>query len=214
MKILKLSFKNYQKIIKEVIKSIKKGKVIVCPTDTVYGLIANATNKKTVEKIFKIKKRKIQKSIPIFVQNIKKAKKIAKIDKKQEKLLKSIWPGKITTVLRRKKIELKLYGVDKKTIALRIPKYKLVIDLLKKLNYPLTGTSANISGQSATTKVREVLKQFKNQKFQPDLIIDAGNLKSSKPSTLIDLIKKKPKILRKGNNYSKITKAILETPKL
>jgi len=196
MKILKISKKNLKKLVKIAKNSIKKGEVLVCPTDTVYGLICDATNKKAVKKLFKIKKRLKEKAIPIFVKDIKMAKNLAKIDKKQEKFLKKVWPGKVTLVLKRKRGQ-KIYGVDKKTIGLRIPKYKLVNVLLKKLNRPLTGTSANISGKPPSTKIKEVMRQFKNQKIQPDLILDAGNLKPSKPSTVIDLTKKKPKILRK-----------------
>ena len=72
---MKLTKKNFEKIIKIAEKSIKEGKVLICPTDTVYGLIADATNKKAVEKIFKIKKRPLKKPIPIFVKDIKMAKK-------------------------------------------------------------------------------------------------------------------------------------------
>lgn len=183
-------------IVKTTAKLIKQGKVIVCPTDTVYGLIADATNKKAVGKIFKIKKRRIKKPIPIFVKNLKMAKKLVKIDKNQERILKSVWPGKVTVVLKRKKTKIKLYGVDKRTIALRIPKYKLVTELLKKLNLPLTGTSANISGKPLSTKIKEVVAQFKNQRYQPDLIIDTGNLPKSKPSIVLDLTILPPKILR------------------
>ncbi|MDI6591632.1 MAG: L-threonylcarbamoyladenylate synthase [Patescibacteria group bacterium] len=196
MLILKLR-KNYKKIIEKVIKSIKTGKVIVCPTDTVYGLLADATNKKAVEKIFKIKKRPFQKPIPIFVKDIKMVKKIAKIDKKQEEFLKKVWPGKVTIVLKPKKELPRGIGKPNKEIGLRIPNYKIINRLLKLCNCPLTGTSANISGRPASTKIKEVLKQFENQKIQPDLVIDAGNLPESKPSIIIDLTKTLPKILRK-----------------
>lgn len=196
MSTFKVSQKNLKKIVKVVAKSIKQGKVIVCPTDTVYGLISDTTNKTAVENVFKIKKRPKRKPIPIFVKDLKQVKKLAKINKDQEKILKSVWPGKVTLVLKRKKTKTKLYGVDKKTIALRIPKYRLVIELLKKLNCPLTGTSANISGNPASTKIKEIISQFKNQKHQPDFIIDAGNLKPSKASKVID-ITKGFKILRK-----------------
>jgi len=195
MKLLKLNSKNYQKVFKEMVVAIKDSRVIVCPTDTVYGLICDATNKKAVEKVFQIKKRPKNKPIPIFVKDIKMAKKIAKIDKKQEKILKSVWPGKVTCALKRKK--LKLYGVDKKTIALRIPNYKLILDLIEKTKIPLSGTSANISKKPASTKIKEVIKQLANQKYQPELVIDAGNLSRGRPSIVLDLIPFPPKILRK-----------------
>ena len=195
-KVLKFFPKNFKKAIKTTVKFIKEGKVLVCPTDTVYGLVADATNKKAVGKIFRIKKRQFNKPIPIFVKDIGAAKKLAQINKKQEKFLKEAWPGKITAVLKRKK-EQKIYGIDKKKIGLRVPKYKFINALLKKINRPLTGTSANISGKLASTKIKEVLKQFENEIYQPDIILDAGNLPKNRPSTVIDLTAEKPKVLRK-----------------
>ena len=202
MKIVKISPKDLRGVIEKAIKAIKKGNILICPTDTVYGLICDATNKKAVGELFKIKKRKKTKPIPIFVKNIKMAKRLAFIDKKQEEFLKKVWPGKVTVVLKGKPEAKKIFpkGIlssDNK-VGLRIPDYKLITDLFKKFNKPLTGTSANISGKSASIKIKEILKQFENQKNQPDLVIDAGNLRKSQPSTVIDLTNKKTKILRKG----------------
>ncbi len=198
MEKLKISPRNLNSAIKEVIKVIKKGGVIVCPTDTVYGLIADATNEKAVKKVFQIKKRTFQKPIPIFFKDLKMAKRLAVINKSQEKFLKKVWPGKVTVVLgaKTKKLPKGIINRDQK-IGLRIPNYKLVNILLEKLNFPLTGTSANISGKPESTKIKEILNQFTNQKQKPDLILDAGNLKPSLPSTVIDL--ENFKILREGS---------------
>jgi len=195
MEILKLEPENLAETIKKAAKSIKEGRIIISPTDTVYGFVADATNKKAVEKLFKIKKRKKEKPIPIFVKNIEMAKKLVLIDKEQEKFLKKVWPGKVTVVLERKKGQ-NLYGLDRKTVAIRIPDYRFLNILLKKINRPLTGTSANISGKPTSTKIKEVINQFKNQKHQPDLIIDAGNLPKNRPSKVVDLRGRKIKILR------------------
>jgi len=195
MEILKLEPENLAETIKKAAKSIKEGRIIILPTDTVYGFVADAKNKKAVEKLFKIKKRKKEKPIPIFVKNIEMAKKLVLIDKEQEKFLKKVWPGKVTVVLERKKGQ-NLYGLDRKTVAIRIPDYRFLNILLKKINRPLTGTSANISGKPTSTKIKEVINQFKNQKHQPDLIIDAGNLPKNRPSKVVDLRGRKIKILR------------------
>ena len=196
MEVLKLTKKNFKQVTERSIKAIEEGKVIICPTDTVYGFLGNAKDKRTVNNIFKIKKRPKNKPFPIFVKNLKMAAKFAKINKFQEKFLKKFWPGKVTVVLKRRKN--KIYGVLKESIALRIPKYKLINRILEKTNLPLIGTSANILGKKSSTKIREVLNQFKNQKDLPDLVLDAGNLKESKPSTVIDLRQEKIKIVRQG----------------
>jgi len=192
--IINLSQRNFQETIQKAIWLIKNGKVLVCPTDTVYGLVTDATNKKAVERLFKIKKREAKKPVPIFVKDIKMAKEFAFIDKEREKFLKKVWPGKITAVLKKKNKE--IYGVAKKTIALRIPHYKFLNILLKKINLPLTGTSANISGNPSLTKIDDILKEFENKDNQPDLIINVVNLPKSKPSTIINLETQPPEILR------------------
>jgi L-threonylcarbamoyladenylate synthase len=197
MRILKVDKKNLRKVVRITEKSIKKGEIILCPTDTVYGILADATNKKAVERIFQIKKRSRGKPIPIFVKDIKMAKKLSFIDKEKEKFLKMVWPGKVTVVLKRRNVLPERIFGRTKTIGLRIPDYKLVNPLLKKLNRPLTGTSANISGKPASTKIQEVIKQFKKEKIKPDLILDAGNLKPSSLSKVIDLTGEKIKILRR-----------------
>ena len=140
------------------------------------------------------------------------AKNFAEINKNQEQFLRKIWPGKVTVILRPRRKFPKGIGKPKKEIGLRIPDCEIINRLLsiinrpperqrrgkKKINLlrPLTGTSANISGKPPSTKIKEVISQFKNQKHQPDLVIDAGNLKSSKSSTVLDLTVSPPKILR------------------
>ena len=169
--------------IKIAVRAIKEGDVLICPTDTVYGLVCLASDKKAVERLYKIKNRPRNKLIPVFVSDIKMAKKIAKIDSKQEKYLKKVWPGPVTVVFHYKKP------------GIRIPNHKFVLSLIKRIG-PLAESSANISGKPASTKIKEVLRQFEGRKHQPDLAIDAGNLPKSKPSKVIDLTIWPPKILR------------------
>lgn len=183
---------NNKKAISVATKVIKNGGVVICPTDTVYGFLADASNKKAVDKIFKLKKRSRLKPLPVFIKDFKMAKDLAEISKDQEQFLNKVWPGKVTVILKRKPVDvgcpysLKVYGVKKDTIALRIPKYKFLNDLLKKINKPLVQTSVNISGQPALTKIADISERFGGSDL-PILIIDAGNLPKSKPSKIIDL---------------------------
>lgn len=187
--------KEDQANIDELVATLKKGAVLVLPTDTVYGIICDATNKKAVKKIFEIKNREKSKPLPIFVKDIATAKKIAVIDADQEKMLHEKWPGAYTFVLARQG-KLKIYGVKKDTIALRIPQYKFLNVLLEKLDRPLAQTSANIAGQPVGQGVKEILHQFLGKKYQPDILIDAGDLNEAQPSTIIDLTNNN-KVLRK-----------------
>jgi len=184
MKVIKQS----QKALSEAIFVLENGGVIICPTDTVYGFLSLAENKRAVEKIYEIKKRPRSKPLPVFVKDIKMAQGLAEIAKDQEVVLKKYWPGKYTFVLNKKN--------DKGTIALRIPKYKFLNDLLKKIKKPLVQTSVNVSGQPVLTKIKEIIKIF-GSKPGIDLIIDAGDLPKSNPSTIIDLSKEDTKIIRK-----------------
>lgn len=170
--------------LQKAVDAVKDGKVLVCPTDTVYGLICDADNKKAVEKIYKIKNRPKNKFLPIFVRDIEMAKKLVEINSKQEEFLKKVWPGAVTVV------------IEKKRSALRIPNNKFLINLIKRVG-PLAETSANISGEPSTAKIKEVLKYFKGREYQPDLVLDAGDLKPARPSKVIDLTGPKSVILRK-----------------
>ncbi len=185
--------------LEESIKVIKEGGVIVFPTDTVYGLVCDTTSQKAIQKLFQIKKRDLRKPIPVFVKNIEMAKQIATISEKQERFLENVWPGKVTVVLKAKiDFPQGVLGEDK-TIGLRIPDYAPLNALFNKINKPLSGTSANLAGEHSCLDVNNIVAQFANEKLQPDLIIDAGTLNPSQPSTTVDLTGKELKVLRKGD---------------
>jgi len=200
MEIIKLS----KKSISEAVNFLNNNGVVIFATDTIYGFLADASSKKAVAKIYKIKKRPKSKPLPVFVKDLKMAKDFAEIDGKQLKILKQKWftrrsigeggPSKFTFILERNK-GVKLYDGGGNTIALRVPKYKPLNDLLKKINKPLAQTSVNISGQPPILKSEEIIIQF--GKVKDLLFIDAGNFKRSTPSKIIDLTEQKTKIIRK-----------------
>lgn len=180
----------------ELISALKNGAVLVLPTDTVYGFVCDASNKKAVKKIFDIKNRDKSKPLPVFVGNIEMAQKYANINEKQEVFLRSNWPGAVTVVLQGK-TGLSPFVYKNNTIAMREPDYSLVLEIINAFGGPLAQTSANISDNGATTKIKEVLENLKGRKYQPDIIVEAGDLQENKPSTIIDLTENKNKILRK-----------------
>lgn len=185
-------FKESPQTLNKVAAFLKEGGVVICPTDTVYGFLADASNKKAVEEIYKIKKRSKTKPLAVFVRDIKMAQSLALINEIQLGRLKTSWPGKYTFVLKRKSSS-KLYGLDKQTIALRIPNYKFLNNLLKKVDIPLVQTSANISGQPILTNIRDIVQKFGDTDI---LVIDDGNLKVSEPSKVVDLTSDTIKTLR------------------
>jgi L-threonylcarbamoyladenylate synthase len=188
------------KAVEKAVEYLQRGQVIICPTDTIYGFLADATNNKAVQRIFDIKGREKDKPLPVFVKNLEMAKKYALIDDGMEAFLDEIWPGKITVALPTKDnsdLSLLICG-NKKTVGLRIPDYKLIREILEKFNKPLTGTSANIAGMPSTVKIDVVFKQFEDREMRPDLVLNGGNLPENNPSTIIDFSSDKPKIIRKG----------------
>jgi L-threonylcarbamoyladenylate synthase len=196
MKILKAKKDNSKEITERAVEFLKNGGVLIFPTDTIYGLICDAGNLKALEKIFKIKKRSKIKPFLLFVRDIKMAKRLAIVNKKQEDFFKKNWPGKVSVILKVKKPLSRLISKNR-TVGLRIPKYKLLNLVLEKFGKPLAQTSVNISGRPIMAKTKEFIEQFSRRKNQPDLIIDAGNLKKSKASKVVDLTKNKAKVLRK-----------------
>jgi L-threonylcarbamoyladenylate synthase len=177
---------------------ISRGGVVVVPTDTVYGLAADASNPQAVAKLFRIKKRPQTKPVPVLIRDMEMAKDMAYIDKRLEKILAILWPGAITVILQKKAELPELVTAGKRTIGLRLPDYKLLHFLLEAMGRPLTATSANISGEAPSIDAEKVAGQFNKEFYRPDLILDAGKLKFSEPSTVLDLATPEPKIIRIG----------------
>ncbi len=195
MRTISLTSANFQNVVEITAQTLQKGGAVIAPTDTVYGLLADATNENAVKKIYAIKNRPAKKPLPIFVKNMAMAKKLAKISPEQQFFLETKWPGKFTAILR-KNPNIKIYGAGKDTIASRVPFDRFINSLLETFNAPIIGTSANISGQPASTKIDEILSQFAGKSILPDLVINAGDLPESAPSVIADITEKEPKIIR------------------
>lgn len=178
---------------KKLADAFRQGMVIVCPTDTVYGLLADATNEEAVRRVYEIKKRDEGKPLPVFVDSIEMAERYANIDSLQTAFLMDSWPGKVTAVMYSKGVLSSLFDADG-TIGMRMPKYDLVLETLKELGSPLTGTSANISGEPPTGSFKEVSEGFLDP--LPDIMIDAGDLPRSDPSQVVDITAEDKKVLR------------------
>ena len=208
MRIIKINLENnYSLAINEALKILKKGGVIVFPTDTVYGLGTNALDEGAVEQVFRIKNRPLSKPLPIIARNIKWVRELAHVHPKLEKPLEQIWSfddarGKLgpTTVILPKRDIIPWITVSKQhNVGIRVPDNKFLDELLAGFGYPLTATSANISGLPATGNIAEIMEMFgQDTTWRPDLIIDAGNLPPSQPSTILDLTTITPKITRVG----------------
>lgn len=184
---------NFAKVIDNAVKIIKSGGVVVYPTETVYGLGADATNSRAIKKVYDVKGRNYNKPLSVAVSNVKEAKKIVYWNKYAEKLSEEFMPGPLTIILKIKKSFPKKLTAGKKKIGIRIPSHPVALELLKKLKKPITATSANVSG---TKPQNDYVKMKNSMKDKVDLIIPCV-VKYGKPSTVVDLTGK-PKILRVG----------------
>lgn len=218
--IIKFQEKEKEKIINYSAEILRKGGLIVFPSDTVYGLLAKADDKQAVKKLIFFKNRPPGKPISIFVSNFLMLKKYVTVAKNQEQLLKEILPGPFTIILPSKHKVCLLLESEKKTLGVRLTKFNLINQLVEKLEKPLTATSANLSGQPPHYSIESFFKKTpKNKLALIDLIIDYGKLPKNKPSTVIDLSSEEIKILRQGDikftqKLSFISKSEEETKKI
>lgn len=199
MKIIKIDLnKNYDEAIEEACRILRLGGVIVYPTDTVYGLGANACDNLAVDQVFKIKKRSYTKPLPVLARNLDWVKELVYIDVRNRKIVESLWPGTVTAVLPKRGHLSSLVAAKGFSVGVRIADFPFIDRLLGKFGFPLTATSANISGEEATNNIDKVIARFISADRRPNLVLDAGILPKSQPSTVLDLTGDRPKILRVG----------------
>ena len=200
MKQIAYNIKNRTKISKEVIETLACGGLVISPSDTVYGLLVDATNEKAVEKLIQFKNRPPGKAISIFVSDISELQSQVTVDKQQLGLVKELLPGPFTVILASKSKVSPLLESEKRTLGVRIPNYQFLLELVKKFGKPVTATSANLSGRPPHYSISSFLNDIPDTKKNLiDLIIDAGTLPRNKPSTVVDLTNPQIKIVRRGD---------------
>ena len=199
--------KSNQSNIKKAKKYLNNNYCIGVPTETVYGLAANAYIDLAVRKIFKLKKRPKNNPLIVHYQGIDSLKNDCLINENFIKLYKKFSPGPITYILRLKnnsKISKNVTN-NQKNLAVRFPKHVLFKNLLKELDYPLAAPSANITTQISAVQASDVEEEFGNK---VKYVLDGGKCSIGIESTIINLVGK-PKILRLGGlDPSKIEKVL------
>ena len=196
-----------QSNIKKAEKYLNKNYCIGVPTETVYGLAANAYSNYAVKKIFLLKKRPKSNPLIVHYSNISDLKKDCLINYNFLKLYKKFSPGPLTYILSlKKKSKISKIVTNKdKNLAVRFPKHKIFKKLLNKLNYPLAAPSANISTRLSSVQASDVKEEFGNSiKY----VLDGGRCNIGLESTIIDLTNR-PQILRLGGlEVSRIEKVL------
>jgi L-threonylcarbamoyladenylate synthase len=188
--------KNAAERFEDALAALKRGEVIVFPTETLYGLGADALNSRAVEKVFQLKGRDRNNPIPVLVADpVMLDAVVAAIPSRAKKLMDCFWPGPLTLVLpARKDIPKPLVNTNG-GIGVRISSQPIASQLVASLGRPLTATSANPSGQEPARTVDEAKGYFSDT---IEFFIDGGRLESKTGSTVVEVLNSEVKIIREG----------------
>lgn len=188
------------KAIDIAIEALKKGGLIIYATETCYGVGVDATNQEAVTKLLEYKNRPAGKAISIACCNKEMAENYVEINEEAEKIYKNFLPGPVTVISNSKGNADNRLCSEKNTLGIRIPDYDFLIQLIQKFGKPITSTSANLSGDKTPYEVEDILNNLSQKREKlVDLIIDAGELPKTLPSTVIDTTTDELKTYRSGN---------------
>lgn len=175
---------------------IKEGKIVILPTDTVYGIAVDALNEESVKRIYNLKHRDISKPCCILVSDIDMIKQFTKcITPLEEKIIGKFFPGALTIVLEKNNKIPSAVTANLDTIGVRIPDNKFLIELIKTIGSPIVATSLNLSGEESKTSIQNIPDEIKQN---VDLIVDGGETKIGKASTIVKVENNEIEILREG----------------
>ena len=180
----------------EAAKCIKQGKLVLFPTETVYGIGANGLDDNAIKKIFVAKNRAQDNPLILHVSNLEMIEKVAdELIPLERRLINDFFPGPLTIILKRKGNIPNSVTAGLDTVGVRMPSNRIARDLIELADTPIAAPSANISGKPSGTNIQDVFNEL-NDKV--DYIIDGGDAKIGLESTVIRIIDNKINILRPG----------------
>ena len=189
---------------------IADGGVVAAPTETVYGLCADGLDERAIRRIFEAKGRPEDKPISLFVTDMEAAEELCEdIPEEAYALADRFWPGPLTMIFRKSEAVPELLTAGGDTVGVRCPDNEITIRLLESCGVPLTGTSANLSGEPNASTADEVLDYFAG-KIGAVLLGDRAG--GGVPSTVLDMTGETPKILREGGITAYELEAVIGRP--
>lgn len=180
-------------LVDEVVDRLRRGEVVVLPTDTLYALVAAVESPKGLKRIFEIKARDDANPLPVFAADLSQARMAARFGPEAERLAEAFWPGALTLVLPRRPNAAWDLGGDPSTIGIRIPDSDFVRQVCRGAGL-VTGTSANVSGQPPATDVEQAIDALGDK---VEMYVDGGPSPKSVPSTVVSLVEGF-RVLREG----------------
>lgn len=197
MELIRLDEHNLEKAAKKAADVLKKGGIILYPTDTVYGLGVAAHNLVAIERLRNLKGRERKRPISVIVEDAKSIEKYATLTPLAEKFAESHLPGPLTLV-----VPANEYMPDSLTlngaIGMRVPNDVFCLALAKEFGKPYTTTSANKAGMATPRTVEDILQHFRMSIAEIDLVIDGGERANPNPSTVVSCVSDVPYVLREG----------------
>ena len=198
---------DYTKL-KEPAELIRNGGIVVFPTETVYGIGANALNENAIKKLYDIKKRPLNKPISLLVNSIDMIEQVAKdITKLDYALIKAFFPGPLTIILKKKDIVPNIVTANQDTVGIRMPANEIALKLIGYVGSPIATPSANISGKPSGTNLKDIMEDFDGK---VDCFIDDGPSKIGLASTIVQVVDGVPHILRQGSISEKQIKEVCD----
>jgi L-threonylcarbamoyladenylate synthase len=188
--------------IREASKTIISGGVIVYPTETVYGIGANALDEQAIMRVFQIKKRPM--SMPIFlaVSSLEMLDRVAELSRDDREILELLMPGPVSVLVRRKSVVPDVLTAGSPLVGIRFPDHEAALRIIDAAG-PITSTSANRTGSRSPASAEEVSPEIADR---VEMVLDGGKCKFGQPSTLLDLTNRK--IVRPGAELEKVKRAI------
>lgn len=191
-----ITVKKDSKMLDEAAEKLAAGGLVAFPTETVYGLGANALNEKAVANIFVAKGRPQDNPLIVHVSDREMLQKVVKfIPERAEHLMDAFWPGPLTMIFEKSDLIPITVTAGLNTVAVRMPSHPVALSLIQKSGVPVAAPSANLSGSPSTTKAEHVIADLTGK---VDYIIDGGACAVGLESTVLDLTGEVPQILRPG----------------
>ena len=190
------SSQDFQNGIHSAAQCLLSGGLVAYPTESFYGLAVDATNEEAIKRLFLVKKRRTGRPVLILIQSVQVLEQyVAHIPQVAHRLIEVFWPGGLTLVFKAAPKVSPMLTAGTGKIGIRLSSHPVATALTREIQGPITGTSANISGEPACRNVEEILRTFGEG---VGLIMDGGQTAGEIGSTVLDVTTGPPRILREG----------------